>query len=106
MLSIVYLMLFLAGGAVIARLLLPRLKPVLRVYLGLSLGVLLLMWLPVLWAYAVRFSLAAHWLALGTLALLVGAAWLWRDRRAPAAFDEAEKRMLRLLLIYFAAAPS
>ena len=57
MLSIVYLMLFLAGGAVIARLLLPRLKPVLRVYLGLSLGVLLLMWLPVLWAYAVRFSL-------------------------------------------------
>ena len=43
MLSIVYLMLFLSGGAVIARLLLPRLKPVLRVYLGLSLGVLLLM---------------------------------------------------------------
>ena len=73
MLSIVYLMLFLSGGAVIARLLLPRLKPVLRVYLGLSLGVLLLMWLPVLWAYAVRFSYAAHWLALGTLALLVGA---------------------------------
>ena len=63
MLSIVYLMLFLSGGAVIARLLLPRLKPVLRVYLGLSLGVLLLMWLPVLWAYAVRFSYAAHWLA-------------------------------------------
>ena len=31
MLSIVYLMLFLSGGAVIARLLLPRLKPVLRV---------------------------------------------------------------------------
>ena len=96
MLSIVYLMLFLSGGAVIARLLLPRLKPVLRVYLGLSLGVLLLMWLPVLWAYAVRFSYAAHWLALGTLALLVGAAWLWRDRRAPAPFDETEKRTLRL----------
>ena len=67
MLSIVYLMLFLSGGAVIARLLLPRLKPVLRVYLGLSLGVLLLMWLPVLWAYAVRFSYAAHWLALARL---------------------------------------
>ena len=99
MLSIVYLMLFLSGGAVIARLLLPRLKPVLRVYLGLSLGVLLLMWLPVLWAYAVRFSYAAHWLALGTLALLVGAAWLWRDCRAPAPFDETEKRTLRLLLV-------
>ena len=59
MLSIVYLMLFLSGGAAIARLLLPRIKPVLRVYLGLSVGVLLLMWLPVLWAYAVRFSYAA-----------------------------------------------
>ena len=70
MLSIVYLLAFLAGGAAIARLLLPRVEAVKRVYLGLSLGVLLMMWLPVLWAYAVRFSLAAHWLALGTLALL------------------------------------
>ena len=33
-----YLMLFLSGGAAIARLLLPRFKPVLRVYLGLSDG--------------------------------------------------------------------
>ena len=74
MLSIVYLLLFFAGGAAIAHLLLPRLRPVLRVYIGLSLGVLLLMWLPVLWAYAVCFSDTAHWLALGTLALLVGAA--------------------------------
>ena len=42
----------------------PGSSPCWRVYLGLSLGVLLLMWLPVLWAYAVRFSYAAHWLAL------------------------------------------
>lgn len=97
MLSIVYLLAFLAGGAAIARLLLPRVEAVKRVYLGLSLGVLLMMWLPVLWAYAVRFSLAAHWLALGTLALLVGLAWALRDRRAALPFDEAQKRRLATL---------
>ncbi len=97
MLSIVYLLAFLAGGAAIARLLLPRMEAVKRVYLGLSLGVLLMVWLPVLWAYAVRFSLAAHWLALGTLALLAGLAWLLRDRRAALPFDEAQKRRLAAL---------
>ena len=97
MLAIVYLLLFLAGGTLIARFLLPGRKPVLRVYLGLSLGVLLVMWLPALWAYAVRFSLTAHWLALGTLALLVGAAWLLRDRRALLPFDDRQRRDLLLL---------
>jgi len=97
LLSIVYLLAFLAGGAAIARLLLPRVEAVKRAYLGLSLGVLLMMWLPVLWAYAVRFSLAAHWLALGTLALLVGLAWALRDRRAALPFDEAQKRRLAAL---------
>ncbi len=94
MLSIVYLALFLAGGVAISRLLLPRLRPLLRVYVGLSLGVLLLMWLPVLWAYAVRFSYLAHWLAAGTLLLLVGLSWFFRDRRAARAFDEDEKKLL------------
>ena len=67
MLSILYLAFFLAGGVIIARLLLPRLRPVVRSYIGLSVGVLLLMWLPMLWAYAVRFSMIGHALAAGTL---------------------------------------
>lgn len=99
MLSILYLALFLLGGVWLTRCLLPRRRPVLRVYLGLSLGVLLLMWLPVLWAYAVRFSFAAHWLALGTLALLCGASWLARDRRDALPFDKSERGTLLRLAI-------
>ena len=63
--SLFFLLFFLAGGLFLTRMLLPRRKPVLRVYLGLSLGLFLMMWLPVLWAYAVRFSYAAHGLAAG-----------------------------------------
>ena len=97
MLSILYLALFLAGGVFMARMLLPRLRPVLRVYLGLSLGVLLLMWLPVGWAYAVSFTFAAHWLAAGTLLLLCGLCWLLRDRREARPFDGAERARLKTI---------
>ena len=98
MLSLAYLAFFLAGGVTITRLLLPRMRPVKRVYIGLSLGVLLLMWLPVLWAYAFRFDHLAHGLAAATLAGLCGAAYAARDRRPAARFDEKEKRALKMLL--------
>lgn len=99
MLSILYLLLFFCGGAAITHLLLPRLRPVLRVYIGLSFGVLLMMWLPALIAYAVSFTYLAHWLAAGALALLVLIAWLLRDRRQAKPFDDEEKKLLRDLLI-------
>ncbi len=98
MLSIVYLLLFLAGGVWLTRMLLPRRRPVVRVYLGLSLGVLLLMWLPALWAHAVRFSYTAHWLAAGTLVLLCALGWLVRDRRPVRGMDADEERLVLDLL--------
>ena len=97
MLSVLYLAFFLFGGMTITRLLLPRMRPVKRVYIGLSVGVLLLMWLPVLWAYAFRFDHLAHGLAAGTLLGLCGAAYAVRDRRQAAAFDAKEKRALVML---------
>ena len=98
MLSLAYLALFLFGGVTITRLLLPRMRPVKRVYIGLSLGVLLMMWLPVLWAYAFRFDHLSHGLAAVTLLGLCGAAFAVRDRRPAAAFDAQEKRAFWLLL--------
>ncbi len=98
MLSILYLLFFLAGGVLIARLLLPRMRPVKRAYIGVSLGVLLVMWLPVLWAYAFRFDFLSHALAAVTLLALCGAAYLWRDRRPVVRFDHREARMLKTLL--------
>ena len=98
MFAILYLLFFLAGGVAITRLLLPRLRTAVRVYIGLSLGVLLLMWLPMLWAYAVRFSVLGHGLAAATLAGLCALAWLMRDRREALPFDEREKKLLTTLL--------
>ena len=99
MFSILYLLFFLAGGVTITRLLLPRMRPVKRVYIGVSLGVLLVMWLPVLWAYAFCFDFLSHGLAAATLLGLCGAAWLWRDKRPAVAFDARELRALKTLLM-------
>lgn len=69
-----------------------------RLYVGCSLGVLLMMWLPALWAFALRFSAAAHWAAAGTLPLLCGVCWLLRDKAPAARWNAQDARMLRTLL--------
>ena len=99
MAGLLYFALFLAGGVFIARMLLPRVRPIKRAYLGVSLGVLLLMWLPVLWAYAFCFGALSHALAAGTLLGLCGVSWAARDRRDALCFDERERRSLRTLLL-------
>lgn len=99
LLGLLYFAFFMAGGCVITRLLLPRMRAVKRVYIGLSLGVLLLMWLPVLWAYAFRFSTLSHGLAAGTLLFWCALSYVWRDRHAASPFDGAERRALLHLLL-------
>ena len=89
---------FGVGGVFIAFQLLPRLKMVLRVYIGLSIGIFTMMWLPVLWAHLICFTKVAHGLAAGTLLMLCLASWLFRDRRAPLPFDEKDRKTLLFLL--------
>lgn len=98
MLGILFLLLFLAGGAFIARMLLPGRRPLVRLYVGMSFGVLMLMWLPALWAHAVRFSYAAHWLSAATLLVLCALAWLLREKRPARPFDAKEERLALDLL--------
>ena len=69
-----------------------------RWYLGAAIGVFLLLWLPALWAYAVKFSILAHGLAAGTLCLLVAGAYCTREKAAPVPFGEKDKKNLQLLL--------
>ncbi len=88
----------MAGGCAITRLLLPRRRMLTRLYVGVSLGVLLMMWLPALWARALLFSAAAHWAAAGTLLPLVAASWLLRDRAPATRWDARDTRMLVTLL--------
>ncbi|MBQ8313114.1 MAG: hypothetical protein IJX84_07925 [Clostridia bacterium] len=94
----VYLAVYLACGVLMVRWLLPRHSPMARVWLGASLGLLLMMWLPALCAFALDFTLAAHWVALIPLALATGGCFLLRDRRSVSRWDERETQLLKQCL--------
>ncbi len=99
MLAIVYLLPWLFCGCLMARCLLPGHRPLNRLWIGASLGLLCMMWLPALFAMAFRFSVTAHLLALAGLALLTLLCFLLRDRRTPAAsWDPEETRQLIVTL--------
>ena len=89
MLAALYLLVYLLCGVFIVRMLLPRQAVITRVWMGLSLGLLLMMWLPALCAMLMCFTMAAHWAALIPLALLTGGSWLGRDRRDAKTWDAA-----------------
>ena len=94
MIAVLYLACYLLCGMAIVRLLLPGHRPLVRIWLGMSLGFLLMMWLPALCAFAFDFTYAAHWAALVPLALVTGGAYCLRDRREARKWDDAEKRQL------------
>ena len=97
MLSLLYLLVYLFAGCVIIRALLPAQHPQVRVWLGLSLGLLLMMWLPALLAFAVRFSLLGHMLALIPLAGITVAVWVTRDKTPARALDDKDRQLLLLM---------
>ena len=97
--GIIYVLFFLAGGLLISRYWLPRLRPLVRWYVGASVGLLLMLWLPVLWAYLIAFTLTAHLMAALTLCLLAMVAYLTRDPHKRVRFGEEDRRMLRAVLI-------
>ena len=98
MIAGLYLAAYLACGVLIVRFLLPRLPVLSRVWVGLSLGVLLMMWLPALLAFPLTFGWAAHLWALLPLAALTAGAFFLRDRRSPRPWDEAEAALARQML--------
>lgn len=98
MIASLYLAAYLFCGMMIVECLLPRLPVLSRVWVGLSLGLLLLMWLPALLAFAFTFGWTAHLLALIPLAGLTAGAYFLRDRRDSKAWDEAETRLVKQLL--------
>ena len=99
MLGIAYLLVYLLGGCAVVRALLPGKRPLARAWLGLSLGLLLMMWLPALMAFFFRFSVRGHMLALIPLcALVLAVHFFGRDRNVRLrSFDREEKRLLILL---------
>lgn len=98
MLAILFLLLYLAGGVFIVRCLLPGQPALARAWLGLSLGLFLLMWLPALLAFLLPYSGLSHALTLPLLFLLCALAWWRRGKARPLAFGAEDRRAGLLLL--------
>jgi hypothetical protein len=98
MLAIAMLIFYLFAGWLIIRWQLPGTRPVVRIWLGCSLGVLLMMWLPALFAFPFTFGETAHLYALGALAVLMLAALLARDRQQAARWNQEDTRIAVLWL--------
>ena len=78
--SVVYLMVFWASGYFIAFNIFPREGRLLHLTLGAAVGLLMLMWLPALFSFALGFTLLSQLLALAA-AIALGAKALLRGTR-------------------------
>ena len=76
-----YLAAFEACGVIISERLFRRYSRQARLWLGLTGGLILLMWLPSLFAFFMRFTAAAHWCALGTAMIGAGLSALLPGKR-------------------------
>ena len=94
MLSLLYLAAYLIAGVGIAYCLVPRVRVVARVWIGLTLGILLMMWLPALLAFFVDFSVLGHMLALIPLCAITAGAYFLRDKAPARAFAKGDKQLL------------
>jgi len=99
MLAILFTLLFIIGGCAVVRLQLPGKRPVVRIWLGTALGMLLLMVLPALCAHLFTFSLKAHYAAAVLLLAIVLAAFVTRDQREAAVMEETDRRFLGAVLL-------
>ena len=97
--ALAYTLLYLYCGVMVVRFLLPRHRPLNRIWLGLSFGLLAEMWLPAIGAFFFSFGAEAHIFGAGALFVLTVACWFLRDRRMPAGWDGKEDELLRQLLI-------
>lgn len=78
MVGILLLCGFLFCGVVAADALFANKSPLVRLWLGLCSGLMLMMWLPVPYAYIMKFTLGAQLLALATAFMLAIGLALWR----------------------------
>lgn len=100
MLALVYFLLFEGAGVCMAHFLLPRKAVIARVWIGLVLGLGLMMWLPALCAFVCgTFGMDAQLLAMVPLMLLTGGCFFARDKHPAAAFSQKDKHLCWTLLL-------
>ena len=98
MFAILYWLIYMVCGIAAVGFLLPKKKPVIRVWLGMTLGLCLMMWLPALCAFFMDFTVAAQCMALVPLALLTCGAYWGGSREKPVSWSADDTRLARLLL--------
>ena len=100
--GILFLCGFLICGVVIADQLFSKKTALTRLWLGLCAGLMLMMWLPALFAFPLDFTRTANLLGLATAALAAGIlSWRGRRRlrnRAPFCGDLSPRLLLALLV--------
>ena len=100
LLSLLYIMAFAAAGFAAARLVLPRDRFIKQFAMGLALGLVMLLWLPVLAAFIMDFTLGAQLTALAA-AILIGTACavFGRKRAKTGKFELHRERALVLTCV-------
>ncbi len=99
MTATLYLLIYLLCGCFMSRMLLPKKTPLTRLWLGLSLGLLMLMWLPALAAFFVNFSVKGHLFSLIPLLLITLGTYFLRDKRPCRPWDGDETRLFKQMLL-------
>ncbi len=97
--SVVYTLMYLVFGVISVRFLLPRHRPLNRLWLGMSFGLLLEMWLPALCAFFLGFTEPAHGAAAVLLSLVTLLCVVFGDKRDPARWDDRETVLLKQLMM-------
>lgn len=74
--SVLYILAFAGCGILTARPILASDRPLKRILFGLTFGLVMLLWLPVLFAFILDFTLAAQILALAAAVVIAGVSHL------------------------------
>ncbi len=99
MLGLIYLAAFETCGVITARRLLRRYGRMTQLWLGMALGLMMLMWFPSLFAFGMRFSYAAHGCALGLAAAFTATAHFWPRQRIRPPKDASEPPVWLVLTV-------
>ena len=100
MAGIFVLVLYLLCGVICARAILWDKSPLVRAWTGAAFGMLCFMWLPALFAFALRFTLSAEYCALAAMMLLTLASVFSARKRAktPAKLTPEDRSLLKALV--------
>lgn len=98
LLSVIYLVCYIASGCLMANWMMPKDRPVQRYWLGCVFGLFLLIWLPALFSFLFSFSVLSQLLALA-VALTIGVAAFFMARRNSRNTTTQWKEELPLMLL-------